>query len=122
MHILAKWETDGRNLQILGVWKLSWKMRLCWNQNTSQKQVNCSRLLFQKTKKDCQTEHILIFLNTSFLILSFEVILSIHFLSILISLEISANNKQIHKRAMEFSFQDYLKCFSFAVIWSKARV
>lgn len=79
MHILAKWETDGRNLQILGVWKLSWKMQLCWNQNTSQKQVNCSRLLFQKNKKDCQTEHILIFLSTSFLILSFEVILSIHF-------------------------------------------
>lgn len=77
---------------------------------------------FKKNKRDCQTECILMFRNTSFLVLSCEVIVSIHFLSALISLELSANNKQINKRAMEFSFQDYLKCFSFAAVWSKSRV
>lgn len=71
---------------------------------------------FKKIKKDCQTLHILMFWNTSFKILSFEGILWICFLSILISLEGSASNKQINKKDVEFSFQDYWKCFSFAVI------
>lgn len=75
MHILAKWETDGGNLQILGVWKLSWKMQLCWNQNTLQSRSTAVDFCFKKIKIDCQIEHVLIFLNTSFWILSFQVIL-----------------------------------------------
>lgn len=47
MHLLAKWETDGGNLQILGVWKLSWKMQLCWNQNTLQSRSTAGDFCFK---------------------------------------------------------------------------